>query len=187
MGVEEASQFKLDGRIRGISLAPPHEQAHGLEYRIIRADGNIRWVFEKGQGVFGEADSLQCLGGVILDITDRKRAEEQLERLATDPQNYLAKAALVWTYYHAGKISKAEQLYEQLKDQLIEPENKSTRITESDIAQIFLSRLNTYAPGDADQRTIDSLSKLIDRHRLWGVTYFARAEAYARPVPIIST
>lgn len=71
-----------------------------VEYRIIRADGEIRWVYEKGQAVYCQVDDGQVgcldvasspvspmpnsqyqvtyLDGVILDITERKRAEEGL-------------------------------------------------------------------------------------------------------------
>ncbi|MEG4345931.1 PAS domain S-box protein [Microcoleus sp. A003_D6] len=80
-----------------------------LEYRIVRADGEISWVYEKGQAVCCEAQEgrgrqeiegeiegflaarvspvspianslsrVVYLDGVILDITERKRAEENL-------------------------------------------------------------------------------------------------------------
>lgn len=48
-----------------------------LEYRIFCADGSIRWVYEKGQGIYQD-NKLVYLDGVILDITDRKRMEEHL-------------------------------------------------------------------------------------------------------------
>ncbi|MEG4234924.1 PAS domain S-box protein [Microcoleus sp. Pol11C3] len=80
-----------------------------LEYRIVRADGEISWVYEKGKAVCCEAEEARgkqegqgeiegflsavvspvapianslsrvvYLDGVILDITERKRAEENL-------------------------------------------------------------------------------------------------------------
>jgi len=49
-----------------------------VEYRIIRADGSIRWVYEKGQGAFDENGKLICLDGAIFDITERKRTEGRL-------------------------------------------------------------------------------------------------------------
>ncbi len=49
------------------------------EYRIVHADGDIRWVFEKGQGIFREDGELVYLDGVILDITERKQAEKKIK------------------------------------------------------------------------------------------------------------
>jgi len=49
-----------------------------LEYRIIRADGSIRWVYEKGQGALDENGEVIWLDGAIFDITERKRAEWRL-------------------------------------------------------------------------------------------------------------
>ncbi|UCE36564.1 MAG: PAS domain-containing protein [Thermoplasmata archaeon] len=49
-----------------------------IEYRIIRSDGNIRWVYEKGQGIFSDDGILLWLDGAIFDITERKQAEEEL-------------------------------------------------------------------------------------------------------------
>lgn len=50
-----------------------------LEYRMIRADGNIRWVYEKGQGLFSEKGQILCRDGAIFDITERKQVEKCLE------------------------------------------------------------------------------------------------------------
>ncbi len=52
--------------------------AYTLEYRIIHASGEIRWVLERGRGVFDKNDQLLYLDGVILDITERKKAEQSL-------------------------------------------------------------------------------------------------------------
>lgn len=56
-------------------------QPFALEYRIIRQDGAQRWVWEQGRGVAADSDSY--IEGLIFDITDRKRMEQELERLAT--------------------------------------------------------------------------------------------------------
>ncbi len=49
-----------------------------IEYRLIRKDGSVRWLYEKGQGVFGTDGSLLWLDGVIFDITEGKRTQEEL-------------------------------------------------------------------------------------------------------------
>jgi diguanylate cyclase (GGDEF)-like protein/PAS domain S-box-containing protein len=53
-----------------------------LEYRILHADGSVRWVLERGQGIFDEHGDVAFLDGVICDVTARKAAEEQLAFLA---------------------------------------------------------------------------------------------------------
>lgn len=48
------------------------------EYQIITANGEVRWVWEQGVGVFNDAGELLFLEGFIRDITERKMAQEAL-------------------------------------------------------------------------------------------------------------
>lgn len=48
------------------------------EYEIITADKKRKWVLEKGQGIYGEHGELEALEGIILDISDRKKMEDDL-------------------------------------------------------------------------------------------------------------
>lgn len=50
---------------------------YDIEYRLVRSDGRVRWVRDRGRGVFRD-DRPVYLDGVIFDITDRKRTETQL-------------------------------------------------------------------------------------------------------------
>ncbi|MGD1860558.1 MAG: PAS domain S-box protein [Leptolyngbyaceae cyanobacterium] len=49
-----------------------------LEYRIVHRDGSIRWVTERGKGVFNDAGEVTHFDGIIVDISDRKAAEQKL-------------------------------------------------------------------------------------------------------------
>jgi Amt family ammonium transporter len=49
-----------------------------IEYRIQHRDGSLRWVHERGRGVFSEDGKLLHLDGAIFDITDRRRLEAEL-------------------------------------------------------------------------------------------------------------
>jgi len=51
-----------------------------IMYRILTAGGRVKWVWEKGLGVFTPEGELHAVEGFISDITERKNAEEQLRR-----------------------------------------------------------------------------------------------------------
>jgi PAS domain S-box-containing protein len=48
-----------------------------LEYRIVRADGEVRWVLDRGHLVHGAGGRIWC-DGAIFDVTERRAAEEAL-------------------------------------------------------------------------------------------------------------
>jgi PAS domain S-box-containing protein len=53
-----------------------HHRPFEIEYRIHHANGDLRWAYEKGQAIYGENAQPLWLDGVILDISERKQAEE---------------------------------------------------------------------------------------------------------------
>lgn len=53
-----------------------------IEYRIIRLDGEIRWIYENSKPIFDSNGKLIKINGVVLDISDRKKAEEKINKLA---------------------------------------------------------------------------------------------------------
>jgi diguanylate cyclase (GGDEF)-like protein/PAS domain S-box-containing protein len=53
-----------------------------LEYRVITSEGEPRWVHEQGRAVFGPDGEVLYLDGSILDISERKRLEAELQHLA---------------------------------------------------------------------------------------------------------
>ena len=63
-----------------VQAALKTQSAYTIEYRIIARDKVVKWVWERGQGVFSADGELQGLEGFISDITERKRAEEQLAK-----------------------------------------------------------------------------------------------------------
>lgn len=58
--------------------AVEQRKSFAIEYRIIASDKSIKWIFERGQGIFGDDSKVQFLDGVFLDITERKKAENAL-------------------------------------------------------------------------------------------------------------
>ncbi len=65
---------------RVVDAALRERQPFTIEYRIVHVDGSLRWVSERGQGVFGEQGEFLWLDGVIFDISHRKQAEAALQK-----------------------------------------------------------------------------------------------------------
>lgn len=55
------------------------EQRFEVEYRVLRADGSIRWVRDRGFPIRNQAGQIYRIGGVTEDITDRKEADDRLK------------------------------------------------------------------------------------------------------------
>ncbi|PIG91004.1 EAL domain-containing protein [Gloeocapsopsis sp. IPPAS B-1203] len=49
-----------------------------IEYRILRPDGEVRWLSDRTYVIYDQEGNPARIDGIIYDITQRKRAEEQL-------------------------------------------------------------------------------------------------------------
>mgnify|MGYP003340326991 CR=1 FL=1 len=52
------------------------------EYRIIRRSGEIRWIWDQANGIYGENGDILAIVGLITDITERKLGERDRGQLA---------------------------------------------------------------------------------------------------------
>lgn len=50
------------------------------EYRIVRPDGSIRWIWDRGFPIYDSTGKLYRIAGLAEDMTTRKLAEDQLRR-----------------------------------------------------------------------------------------------------------
>ena len=53
-------------------------QATAEEYRIVRPDGSVRWIWDRGFPIEDETGEVVRVAGIAEDITDRRRAEEEV-------------------------------------------------------------------------------------------------------------
>ncbi len=57
------------------------DESFEVEYRIITADDEQKWVWEQGRATRYADDGTEILEGIIVDITDRKKAYQQVDHL----------------------------------------------------------------------------------------------------------
>jgi PAS domain S-box-containing protein len=67
---------RVRGRVRDAVRA--REKVLRLEYRVLHKDGKVRWTADRRQLIYNSEGALLYVDGLILDITDRKKAEEAL-------------------------------------------------------------------------------------------------------------
>ncbi len=72
---------------------PAGDGLYRVEHRIIRPDGEVRWVSANGRVTFDDQGRPQFLTGTSLDITDRRQADEVLRRSNEDLERFASMAS----------------------------------------------------------------------------------------------
>jgi PAS domain S-box-containing protein len=72
-----------DRTLAAITEAAQQRRDHHIEYRIVRADGTMRWVEGRGQLFLNDRGEPDRMIGVCADVTERKQSEERF-RLAIE-------------------------------------------------------------------------------------------------------
>jgi len=67
-----------EGLAGALAAAARGDGPYESEYRVVHADGSLRWVYEKGVRASGEGEAV--LDGVIFDVTARKQSDEELRQ-----------------------------------------------------------------------------------------------------------
>src|SRR5258708_6669795 len=77
---------------------PERHLGWDMEYRVLRADGSIRWISDRAFPVRDSRGVPYRIAGIARDITERKEAETQILRPKEETERMtLAKSALLAT------------------------------------------------------------------------------------------
>ena len=139
------------------------------EYRILRPDGEIRWIWDRGFPVPLEDGTIQHYVGVAQDVTQRKHREELL-RNSLERFELVSRATLdaVWDFnVKTGESWWSDTLYAKYglrRDQPPDMEEWSSHIHPDDRQRVVASFLQTL--NDSDQQWREEY-----RYRLADGTY----------------
>jgi PAS domain S-box-containing protein len=77
--VHDDDRDGVEARVRAAIAA---REPYSSEFRIVRPDGEVRWVANRGQAFFGADGSAQRVLGTLTDITERQRVAAELAHSA---------------------------------------------------------------------------------------------------------
>ncbi len=129
--------------------AMEHKAPYDCEYRIILPDNSQKWVWARGKVTFDDNGNGIRLTGTVLDITERKLAEEEINR---------KNQAFLSTYQQL-EIAQAE--LQQVNMQLEERVKKRTRDLELSVQEQKKSALELQAKNEQLEKINADLDNFI--------------------------
>ena len=130
----------------------------GYEVRIVRPDGSIRWTRLDGEFIRDESGKVTRLFGTIMDITERKQAEEELGRSKRQAELYLdlmghditnMNQALMGYLEMIDVMRETGEIDKALIDNSIEVINRSSRMIED------VKKLTRLQSGNLPRKDVD--------------------------------
>nr|WP_315852287.1 CheR family methyltransferase [Lignipirellula cremea] len=76
-------------------VADPDNQEFDIEYRIVRGDGAIRWIGDRGNAIHDEDGALRRVAGIARDITESIEAANKIEQAEVHLRAFLNSAPVM--------------------------------------------------------------------------------------------
>ncbi|MGB5866355.1 MAG: EAL domain-containing protein [Arcobacteraceae bacterium] len=100
--VEIMHKSDIDWTYKIVSNALKERKHFNYEYRIITKNGDVKWVWEQGLGIYDDEGNVQCIEGFITDVTTQRKQNDNLkEELHKKDRELLINLALVNEYKKA--------------------------------------------------------------------------------------
>lgn len=153
-----------------------HERGFDLQYRIIRPDGEVRWIWDRGFPVSDAEGRVYRVAGIAEDITDRRKTEEELQRVSERLQLATTAARIgIWDW-------------DMVRDELVWDDQMYSLygIPRERFGQAYDAWAKSVAPGDFERVEADLQAALRGEREyapefrvLWpdGSTHFIKAAA----------
>jgi len=144
------------------------------EYRMIARDGHVVWVSEKAAVVTDELTGTVYWQGVMVDITDRKRAEEALAATERQYRSVFDAATIgLMTVDLAGRVLEANSVVEQV---LAHPPGSLAGVSltiDLEAGEELQRRIEALAAGSEDRFELEHRLRSHDGSSIWCRTVMA--------------
>lgn len=92
-----------------------HHQPLEVEYRIVYPSGCVRWVLTKGHGIYDAKDQAVKMVGVMMDVSDRREIDEDLQNSEARLRAFLNNApAVMYLKDLAGRYHLVNREFERV-------------------------------------------------------------------------
>ncbi|RAK56464.1 hypothetical protein DJ018_00305 [Phenylobacterium deserti] len=154
----------LPGYQARLAAAKQRREPSANDYRVIRDDGSIRWIYAKGRPIFAPDGTLIRAIGVVIDLTERRETEERLELLMREvdhrANNLMAVVQGAVTLSHApsaealreiilGRIEALARAHQLLAD---------SRWTGADLRRLVEEEVRPFTLGDGERISLHGAS-----------------------------
>jgi signal transduction histidine kinase len=143
----------------GLKAAEIQKGSYGVDYRIVLPDGSIRNIHDVVYPVISDAGTVVERYGVFMDVTERKRAEVELQR---SRDQLRALAARLQKVREEQRTRVAREIHDELGQAVT-------------VTKIDLSSLSHHMPAEEKQQS-ESIMKLVDE-TIQSEPHFHRTEA----------
>ena len=100
-----------------VEAAMVEKKEYRFEYRVIWPDGTIRWVVARGEPIYDQDGQCIRVMGVLVDVTERKLAEEEIRRLKErlEAENVYLRSEVSEAYRDREIIGRSEGIQKTLR------------------------------------------------------------------------
>ncbi|UCH62579.1 MAG: PAS domain S-box protein [Fidelibacterota bacterium] len=119
------------------------QEAYQMEYRVKHKNGNLVWVMESVYPTYGSMGVIESFVGKIVDITERKRVEEALQKAHNDLEKQVKK-----------RTAELEALTEELKNEILERQQVERDLNRLNRAYLMVCECNQELIRNADEQAL---------------------------------